>query len=118
MNKAIHRILDLIAHLDVSARQFDLSIGTANGYTLRMHKNNASVGSDVIERIVKTYPQINLVWLITGKGEMFIKSTKPKTIDNVNIESFINEQLNKKWSEEKKELLDEIMKEINLQLKK
>ncbi len=118
MNKAIHRILSFITHLGISARQFDLSIGTANGYTLRMYKNNASIGSDVIERIVKTYPQINLVWLITGKGSMFIEAIEPKTIDNDKIEAFIQEQLNKRWSEEKKELLDEIMKEINEQLKK
>jgi hypothetical protein len=118
MNKAVHRILTFIEHLNISARQFDLSIGTANGYTLRMYKNNASIGSDVIERIVKTYPQINLVWLITGKGSMFIEVKEPKTIDNDKIEAFIQEQLNKKWSEEKKELLNEIMKEINEQLKK
>jgi hypothetical protein len=45
----------------MSTRQFDLSIGTGNSYTLRMQKNNASVGSNVIERIAKVYPQINLV---------------------------------------------------------
>jgi hypothetical protein len=47
--------------MGMSARQFDLSIGTANGYILRMEKNNASVVSDVIERIAKKYPKINLV---------------------------------------------------------
>lgn len=109
--------MNLISHLNINARQFDFSIGTANGYTLRMYKNNASVGSDVIERIAKTYPQINLVWLITGRGNMFIETKEPKTIDNDGIEAFIEERLNKKWSEEKKKLLDEIIKEINEQLK-
>ena len=63
----------MIKHLNLSARQFDLSISASNGYTLRMQKNNASVGSDVIERIVKLYPQVNLVWLITGKGDMLLE---------------------------------------------
>lgn len=80
MSKTINRIIQLLDALSLSARQFDMSIGSANGYTLRMEKNNASVGSDVIERIIKTYPQVNLVWLITGNGDMFVSqpASKPK----------------------------------------
>ncbi|MEH6537825.1 MAG: hypothetical protein V7719_15595 [Psychroserpens sp.] len=114
MSKTIHRIMQSISALNMSARQFDISIGTANGYILRMEKNNASVGSDVIERIVKEYPQINLVWLITGKGDMFIKDTpKPKTRAKHEIEAYINNRLKQQWSDEKKALLDEILKEID-----
>ncbi|WCO03109.1 hypothetical protein [Psychroserpens ponticola] len=113
MSKTVHRIIDLISELKLSARQFDISIGTANGYILRMQKNNASVGSDVIERIVKEYPQVNLVWLITGKGDMFIsEQQKPKVRTNREIEAYIDNKLKSKWSDEKKALLDEILKEI------
>ena len=118
MSKTIHRIMLLIKHLDISARQFDISIGTANGYILRMQKNNASVGSDVIERIVKLYPQINLVWLITGKGDMLIEDTDPTTKSDAAIEVYINERLNQKWSKEKKALLEDILKEIKNSNKK
>lgn len=119
MSKTIHRIMLVIKHLGISARQFDISIGTANGYILRMQKNNASVGSDVIERIVKLYPQVNLVWLITGKGDMLIA----RDIDTVSqsdkaIEDYINERLNQKWSKEKKALLEEILIEIKNVTKK
>ena len=113
MSKTINRIVEFVSHMGMSVRQFDISIGAANGYTLRMEKNNASVGSDVIERIVKTYPRLNLVWLITGKGQMFIDQTDIKESPaKVDIEAFINEKLNEKWSEEKKALLDEILEEI------
>ncbi len=113
MSKTVHRIIELISELKLSARQFDISIGTANGYILRMQKNNASVGSDVIERIIKEYPQVNLVWLITGKGDMFIKEqAKPKVRSKAEIETYINERLKSQWPEEKKALLDEILKEI------
>lgn len=112
MGKTINRIIEFINHMDMSVRQFDISIDAANGYTLRMEKNNASVGSDVIERINKKYPQLNLVWLITGKGSMFIEEPKIKEPAAVDIESFINEKLNEKWSAEKRALLDEIMNEI------
>jgi hypothetical protein len=83
-----------------------------------MYKNNASVGSDVIERIKEVYPQINLIWLITGKGEMLIKETpKPKNISPEDIEAYITTHFNEKWSKEKKELMDEILKEIDSEIK-
>jgi len=113
MSKTINRIIQLLNALNLSARQFDMSIGTANGYTLRMQKNNASVGSDVIERIIKEYPQVNLVWLITGKGNMFISQTKDTSLrSEAEIEAYINERINQKLSKEKKALLNEILKEI------
>jgi hypothetical protein len=113
MSKTIHRVMLLIKHLGISARQFDISIGTANGYILRMEKNNASVGSDVIERIVKLYPQVNLVWLITGKGDMLIADESATTSKSDQaIEAYINKRLNEKWSAEKKALLEDILYEI------
>lgn len=113
MSKTIHRIMLLIKHLGISARQFDISIGTANGYILRMQKNNASVGSDVIERIVKLYPQVNLVWLITGKGKMLIIDDFNETppTDDV-IEAYINKRLKQKWRKDNKALLEDILSEI------
>ena len=71
MAKAIDRIFTVIKSLGMSARQFDMSIGASNGYTLRMKKNNASVGSDILERIVEKYPFVNIAWVVTGSGSMF-----------------------------------------------
>ena len=109
MSKTIHRIMLLIKHLGISARQFDISIGTANGYILRMEKNNASVGSDIIERIIKLYPQVNLIWLITGNGEMLNEESPYKKFD---AETYINERLQKKLTIEKRILLEEVLDEI------
>jgi hypothetical protein len=113
MSKTINRIIQLLHALRLSARQFDMSIGTGNGYILRMQKNNASVGSDVIERIIEVYPQVNLIWLITGEGDMFSAEpdSKPKR-SKTQIEDFINNRLKSKLSEKKKILLNELLKEI------
>lgn len=112
MSKTIHRVMQLVKALDLSARQFDLSLGTSNGYILRMTKNNASIGTDVIERIKEVYPQVNLIWLLTGKGDMFIKEEIPKTRSAEEIKAFIDKKLNEEHSEERKALLEEILKEI------
>ena len=112
MSKTIHRILKIVEQLGISARQFDMSIGTANGYTLRMSKNNASVGSDVIERIKEVYPQINLVWLITGKGDMFVENSKQVLKTPSEIETYIDKRIKDRLSQEKSKLLNEILREI------
>ena len=117
MSKTVHRIIELISELNLSARQFDMSIGTANGYILRMKKNNASVGSDIIERIIKVYPKVNLVWLITGEGNMFISTpeddlNEEQTRSIKEIKSYINIHLRARLSDEKKVLLDLIYKDL------
>lgn len=118
MSKTINRIMDLVSALNISARQFDIAIGTGNGYTLRMKKNNASVGSDVIERIKQEFPQVNLVWLITGKGNMFVTDANNTTkLTELDIKAYIAKRLEQNHTKKKNALLDEIQKEIE-QLRK
>lgn len=42
--------------------------GIANGYLGKQIRNQASVGSDILEKICLAYPNLNPVWLLTGKG--------------------------------------------------
>lgn len=110
--KAIDRVLKVIDALGMSARQFDISIGTTNGYSLRMHKNHASIGSDIIERIYKKYPKVNLVWLITGKGDMFLEPRDQPKFSDAQIDAMISEKVDGKIEEERQKLLDEVNAEI------
>ncbi len=34
-----------------------------------MKKNRASIGSDILEKILRRYTDLNAEWLLTGKGE-------------------------------------------------
>lgn len=112
--------MQFIKHAGLSARQFDLSIGAANGYTLRMKKNRASIGSDVIENIVRTYPQLNVAWLITGEGQMLKSETEPElqTFEQLpaekqkEIETIIENKIRERQEEELQSLLKEVTQEI------
>ena len=112
--------MQFIQHAGLSARQFDISIGAANGYTLRMNKNRASIGSDVIENIVRTYPQLNVVWLITGEGEMLNPREKLEILDfeqlprakQEEIEAIIERKIRERQEAELKNLLKEVTQEI------
>lgn len=52
--------------------KFETLIGVSEGYlTKTLQKKNSSIGSDVIDRIVQKFPDLNLDWLVTGNGDMF-----------------------------------------------
>ena len=120
MLKTIDRLMQFIQHAGLRARQFDISIGAANGYTLRMKKNKASIGSDVIENIVRTYPQLNVAWLITGEGEMLKPKGDLEILDfeqlpkdkQEEIEAIIESKIRARQEAEIKDLLKEVTQEI------
>jgi hypothetical protein len=119
MFKTVDRLMQFIKHAGMSARQFDLSIGASNGYTLRMLKNNASIGSDVIENIVATYPKLNLVWLITGEGEMLKSEANSLNFNQLpkekqsEIEQIIERKIRERQERELRSLLKDVTDEIN-----
>jgi len=120
MLKTIDRLMEFITHAGLSARQFDLSIGASNGYTLRMKKNNASVGSDVIENILRVYPQLNVVWLLTGEGSMLKNKEREEPLDfdqlpqnkQEEIEAIIKTKIRERQQEDLERLIQAIKTEI------
>ncbi|XLS30302.1 hypothetical protein ACJD0Z_05595 [Flavobacteriaceae bacterium M23B6Z8] len=44
----------------------------SKGYMSRQIKTHASVGGDVLERIIDTYPELNPIWLLKGEGQMLV----------------------------------------------
>lgn len=112
--------MQFIHFVGLSARQFDLSIGAANGYTLRMKKNSASIGSDVIENILHVYPQLNVEWLLTGNGSM-LKEEEDLILDydelpkeqKEYIQQLVEEKIKERQKAELKRMLKEITDEID-----
>jgi monoamine oxidase len=49
----------------VKVATFERTTGLSEGYVHKMK----SLGSDILERIKQEYPDMDLNWLITGKGE-------------------------------------------------
>lgn len=120
MIKTIDRLMQFIKYSGLSARKFDLSIGASNGYTLRMSKNRASIGSDVLENILKAYPDLNVAWLLTGEGAMLKSQEQEEVFDFDNlppekqkeIEQIIESKIRERQREELKDLLREVTDEM------
>ena len=87
----VDRIYKIIDWKDISVNEFSKRIDVSNGYFAKQRSANANVGSQVIEKVVRECPEVNLYWLITGEGEMLkpdttlsLKSsaTHPSSVDN------------------------------------
>ena len=67
MGSVKERLKEYLAYKGVSARKFTLSIGVSEAYVQTIGK---SIPPDKLERISKAYPDLNLLWLVLGIGEM------------------------------------------------
>ena len=70
------RILQFIDFKGLSKNEFSKIMGLSNSYMTKMGVNKGNIGSQIIEKIVRIYPEINLSWLITGDGEMLVSENK------------------------------------------
>lgn len=81
MERAIDRLLQFIAHLKnvgsevKNAKSFEEKCGLSNSYVSNSKKGNGSIGSDMIAKIMSGFPQLNVEWLCSGKGEMLKQET-------------------------------------------
>jgi len=77
----IDRIKQFIDYLGVSNNEFTRTVGLSNGFLTSGANNKRSIGSDIIERILCQYPQLDPMWILTGNGSMIIS----KSVNNVSI---------------------------------
>lgn len=54
---------------------FERTCSLANGYLKKQQKGKGTIGSEIIEKISDNFQELDLVWLLTGKGQMLADST-------------------------------------------
>lgn len=73
----ISRIFQIVDSLNLTISEFSKNVGVSNGYFAKQKANNGNVGSHILEKIVRRYPEISTDWLLTGEGKIFkTKSTE------------------------------------------
>ena len=79
MERAIDRLLQFIEYLKKTdgevknAKVFEKKCGLSNSYIANSKKSNGSIGSDTIAKILSSFPQLNVEWICTGRGDMLKK---------------------------------------------
>lgn len=66
----VSRIYQLIDYSGLAVAEFSKRVGVSNGYFAKQKANNANIGSHILEKIVRAFPDVNTHWLLTGEGEM------------------------------------------------
>lgn len=120
------RLEALIQALGISKREFCRIIGKSSSY---MNSLGDNMGVDVLLSILRSWPNVNEHWLITGEGEIF-DSSESRNIDdkpsgyhiNNNYKAICedlrmdNKQLRDEANQLRKELLEQIRKNEKLMI--
>lgn len=60
------------SHLCVSMRRFEESCGLSNGVLAASKAKGPS--AEILSKILDAYPNLNLNWLVTGRGSMILST--------------------------------------------
>jgi len=107
--KAINRLDKYLETKKIKPLEFERRCKISNGYFARQLKKGGSIGSDILERIAEGYPELNLIWLITGKGAMI--TAPPITTKEDEKSNMMVEEQQAKY-ERKTQLAHDIQKKV------
>ena len=71
------RLRKFIDYKGISRYKFYKDLGLSNGFL----DKEGNIGSDKCEKIIYQYPDLNIIWLITGEGDMLYTSTKNHNVN-------------------------------------
>lgn len=74
----IDRLRLFIKSKGLGQTKFEERVGFSRGY---ISKVKTSIGADKLSNIVEAFPDLNLDWLITGKGKMTSTPVQPAAVE-------------------------------------
>ena len=98
--KPIERIAIFIHFKKITPHAFEQKIDLSNGYFSKQLKHLGSVGSDILIKIYQAYPELDILWILTGEGQML----KEDVQQNEHINEIILEDFTNKYTSENKKL--------------
>lgn len=78
------RLKQLIDYYSISTNLFSQKIGVSEGAIRKILTQNTTIRSDTLEKISQIFTEINMDWLITGRGEMLLKNRCEDVCDENN----------------------------------
>lgn len=77
------RLLEYLKYLGIGQNAFENNIGVSVAY---ISKLKGSIGSEVLAKIKRTYPELSIDWLVDGDGEMIRQNVTQNNQhgDNIN----------------------------------
>ena len=117
ITKISDRIKQFIDYKKLTINKFSDAVGTSNSYFNKLIKNETNIGSDKIENILQAFPEINPIWLVTGKGKMILsdmeKVSPPKSSNITNDSEDKNRSKSYEIIVQENKLLEEKIEMLN-----
>lgn len=79
--RIIDRLFEYLKHHGLTPYTFEQRCGIANGYLKKQSRGKGSVGSEILEKIIDRYRDIDPEWLLTGRGKMLRNNDYPPLRD-------------------------------------
>jgi hypothetical protein len=80
--RIIDRLTKYLRQKAITAYSFERRCQIANGYLKKQVKGKGSIGSEILARIYHHYPDLNLLWLISGEGEMLLPENEIRALNH------------------------------------
>ena len=84
MDETYKRVEELISFKNLKISSFEEKIGVSNNSIGTAIRRKASFKSNVLNKILNSFPDINPTWLLTGKENMLLNEQKKGLIEEPN----------------------------------
>lgn len=74
--KLLERIDAFIQHTELSYNKFEKLVGASRGGISAAIRTNRNIGVNVVENILKEFPELSCDWLLRGEGKMLKNSVE------------------------------------------
>lgn len=81
MGSIVIRIKKYLEHKNIAPSVAEKQIGSSNGSLSKPFKANTTIKTDMLEKFLNSYQDINCEWLLTGRGTM-LKDTNYNTTND------------------------------------
>jgi len=85
MDETYKRVKELIGYKNLKISSFEEKIKVSNNSIGTAIRRKASFKSNVLNKILNSFPDINPTWLLTGKGNMVLNEQTDGLIEEPNI---------------------------------
>ena len=76
-NEQWKRLSEVLELAEMSPNYFARYIGLPNGeYIYRIKRGQNGISRDVANRIAQKFPKININWLLSGEGSIFLEDSE------------------------------------------
>lgn len=70
--RPIDRLIEYLQYSKISPSKAEKALGVANAYIQNSKNRKGEIGSSILSKLASEYLDLNLIWLITGNGQMLL----------------------------------------------